>query len=103
MDQVSHIDVVLHEEEMDNSDDQPVFLEWSDSESNKSADFEVVTPKRNRKPPRRLSLSLIPKQKKKKGTNKTKPCNSSQISSGNQRISGSSNSSFNNNYTLDST
>ena len=76
-------------------------LEWKDDESIASDDFVTVTPKRNRRPPKRLSISIAPKKKKKKGSNKEKPCQNPQSANPNKGDSGSSKpSSFLHNSTI---
>ena len=84
LEQMPLSEVVTSVENDENSETQSICSDWVDTESIISTEFEVVTPKRNRKPPRRLSLSLIPKQKKRKGTSKTKTCHSFQNSSTNR-------------------
>ena len=56
-------------------DNDSELVEWKDDDSNASDDFILVSPKRNRRPPNKLILS-VPKKKKRIG--KTKACNPSQ-------------------------
>ena len=53
-----------------------MILDWKDDTSQASLNSNIITTKRIRKPPRRLSLSVA---KKKKGISKGKTCNPSQL------------------------
>ena len=76
-------DEIQQSDEIELSVENPELVEWKDDESIASDDIVVITPKRSRRPPKRLSLSMKQKNKptKKKGTNKAKPCDSSQSNS----------------------
>ena len=64
-------DTSLHNHVNENNDDSVSDLvEWNDVASNASDDFILVTPKRNRRPPNKLILS-VPKKKKRISKTKT--------------------------------
>ena len=58
--------------------DEMIILDWKDDSSKASLNSNIITTKRIRKPPKRLSLSVA---KKKKGITKAKTCDPSQKNS----------------------